>query len=231
VPHREHYVPKHLSPKQDDAKLEPTRKPMAARLRTSLVVSGAAVAATGLAVTAGIVAESGPFGAPASAALASRQADNVGAAPGSPATDDGGRARVVSRSVDRSNVDVQKQRALNQKSGGQVTKRVDRSASLSSGDPRTIAKALLSQYGYGQDQFTCLDSIYSQESGWNTHADNPASSAYGIPQALPGSKMATAGPNWQNDAATQIKWGLGYIKGRYGSPCGAWGFKQAHGWY
>jgi hypothetical protein len=234
VPHREHYVPKHLSPKEPKPKVEPTRKPLAARLRTALVVSGAAVAVTGLAVSAGIVAESGPFGAPASAALASRQAgDDVGAAPVAtrPTVDDGRQTRVVSRSVDRLNVDVQKERSLSQRSGGQVTKKVDRSAALTSSDPRTIAKALLSKYGYGQDQFTCLDSIYSQESGWNTHADNPASSAYGIPQALPGSKMATAGPNWQNDAATQIKWGLGYIKGRYGSPCGAWGFKQAHGWY
>jgi hypothetical protein len=63
------------------------------------------------------------------------------------------------------------------------------------------------------------------------HADNPSSSAYGIPQALPGSKMAAAGADWQSNAATQIRWGLGYIKARYGSPCSAWGFKQSHGWY
>jgi hypothetical protein len=228
VPHREHYAPKHLG-----VRPEPTRRPRSARLRSSLIVSGAAVAATGLAVSTGIAAESGPFGDPASAALAAHQASYVGAAPGSarPALDDRGDGRVLSRSADRSNIDVQKERALNQSSGGQVTKRVDRSSALSSSDPRTVAKALLSKYGYGQDQFSCLDAIYSQESGWNTHADNPASSAYGIPQALPGSKMASAGPNWQNDAATQIKWGLGYIKGRYGSPCSAWGFKQSHGWY
>ena len=216
-------------------KVEPTRKPLAARLRTTLVVSGAAVAVTGLAVSAGIVAESSPFGAPASAALASHQAgDDVGAAPVAtrPTADDAHRARVVSRSVDR----LDRRRA--EGAVAQPAAPAARSPSrwtarptLSSADPRTIAKALLSKYGYGQDQFSCLDSIYSQESGWNTHADNPASSAYGIPQALPGSKMATAGPNWENDAATQIKWGLGYIKGRYGSPCSAWGFKQSHGWY
>ncbi len=129
--------------------------------------------------------------------------------------------------MERQPVDVQKKRALDQASGGQVTETED----LTGGDPRTVAKALLPQFGFGADQFSCLDEIYSQESGWNTHADNPSSSAYGIPQALPGSKMASAGPNWENDAATQIKWGLGYIKGRYGSPCSAWGFKQSHGWY
>jgi hypothetical protein len=63
------------------------------------------------------------------------------------------------------------------------------------------------------------------------HADNPNSSAYGIPQALPGSKMASAGPDWANNPITQIRWGLGYIADRYGSPCGAWGHSQSHGWY
>ena len=80
---------------------------------------------------------------------------------------------------------------------------------------------MLPDFGFGSDQFSCLDSLYTGESGWNVHADNPSSSAYGIPQALPGSKMASAGPDWENDAATQIRWGLGYIKGRYGSPCSA----------
>ena len=69
------------------------------------------------------------------------------------------------------------------------------------------------------------------QSGWNVHADNPSSSAYGIPQALPGSKMASAGRDWHDNPVTQIRWGLGYIKARYGSPCGAWSFKRGHGWY
>jgi hypothetical protein len=90
---------------------------------------------------------------------------------------------------------------------------------------------MLSDFGFGDDQFSCLDSLYMSESGWNIHADNPSSSAYGIPQALPGSKMASAGPDWENNAATQIKWGLEYIKNSYGTPCGAWSFKQGHNWY
>ena len=69
------------------------------------------------------------------------------------------------------------------------------------------------------------------ESGWRVHASNPSTGAYGIPQALPGSKMSTAGPDWQNNATTQIKWGLGYISDRYSTPCGAWSFWQANGWY
>ncbi|MEZ5098039.1 MAG: hypothetical protein R2731_19335 [Nocardioides sp.] len=69
------------------------------------------------------------------------------------------------------------------------------------------------------------------ESGWRVNADNPYSSAYGIPQALPGSKMASAGPDWATNPVTQIRWGLGYIRDRYGSPCGAWSFKRSHNWY
>ena len=90
---------------------------------------------------------------------------------------------------------------------------------------------MLGSYGWGQDQFSCLDSLWSAESGWNVSASNPSSGAYGIPQALPGSKMASAGSDWQTNAATQIRWGLGYIQGLYGSPCGAWGHEQSTGWY
>jgi len=90
---------------------------------------------------------------------------------------------------------------------------------------------MLSSFGWSPSaQFSCLDNVWSRESGWRVNAEN-ASGAYGIPQALPGSKMATAGADWQTNPATQIKWGLGYIQGRYGSPCGAWAFWQNNGWY
>ena len=82
------------------------------------------------------------------------------------------------------------------------------------------------KYGLSSSEFDCLDNIWSQESGWNIHADNPSSSAYGIPQALPGSKMSSAGPDWENNPETQIRWGLGYIQSRYGSACEAWSYKQ-----
>ncbi len=86
-------------------------------------------------------------------------------------------------------------------------------------------------YGWGDDQFGCLVALWNKESGWNYQAYNRSSGAYGIPQALPGSKMGSAGADWQSNAATQVAWGLGYISGRYGSPCGAWSHSQSTGWY
>jgi len=101
----------------------------------------------------------------------------------------------------------------------------------SAGTAQSIAYQMLPSFGFNaKQQFPCLNDIWMRESGWRVNAYN-ASGAYGIPQALPGSKMATAGADWQTNPATQITWGLGYIKGRYGSPCGAWSFWQANGWY
>jgi resuscitation-promoting factor RpfB len=93
---------------------------------------------------------------------------------------------------------------------------------------QAIAKALAAARGWGDDQFDCLVQLWDHESGWHTDASNP-SGAYGIPQALPGSKMSEEGPNWQTDATTQIKWGLGYISDRYNDPCNAWAIWQAQG--
>jgi hypothetical protein len=98
------------------------------------------------------------------------------------------------------------------------------------GSAQAIAYGLLSSYGFSTDQWGCLDDLWQQESGWRYNAENP-SGAYGIPQALPGSKMASAGPDWQTDPTTQINWGLGYIKNQYGSPCNAWAHEEADGWY
>jgi hypothetical protein len=99
-----------------------------------------------------------------------------------------------------------------------------------SGSAQQIAMSMLGSYGWSSSQFSCLDPLWSRESGWNVSASNP-DGAFGIPQAMPGSKMASAGPDWQTNAATQIKWGLGYIKDLYGSPCGAWSHEEATGWY
>ena len=98
-------------------------------------------------------------------------------------------------------------------------------------DAQATARAMLGGYGWGDDQFGCLVSLWNKESGWNYQAYNRSSGAYGIPQALPGSKMGSAGADWQTNPATQIAWGLGYISGRYGTPCGAWGHSQSTGWY
>ena len=103
--------------------------------------------------------------------------------------------------------------------------------SVASGSPQQIARAMLASFGWSSSQFSCLDPLWAHESGWSVTAYNAGSGAYGIPQALPGSRMASAGPNWQTNAATQIRWGLEYIKGTYGSPCAAWDHEQATGWY
>ena len=100
----------------------------------------------------------------------------------------------------------------------------------SSRDPRSIARAMMSARGWG-GQFGCLDSLWQRESGWNYRAYNASSGAFGIPQALPGGKMASAGSDWRTNPATQIAWGLGYIASVYGSPCSAWAHSQATGWY
>jgi uncharacterized protein YabE (DUF348 family) len=97
---------------------------------------------------------------------------------------------------------------------------------------QAIAASLLASHGWGQDQMSCLVTMWDHESGWRVNASNPSSGAYGIPQALPGSKMAQYGSDWQTSARTQIEWGLAYIAERYSTPCGAWDQWQANGgWY
>lgn len=99
-------------------------------------------------------------------------------------------------------------------------------------DPREIARQTLrNTYGYGADQYSCFNYIIMRESMWKVNATNPSSGAYGIPQALPGSKMATVAADWRTNPATQIIWAIEYMKDRYGSPCDAQGFKAALGWY
>ena len=139
------------------------------------------------------------------------------------------RERSASRSIGDRRVatDSLKAAALTATAGEAVTKTED----LTKADPKTLARALMPEYGLSSSEFDCVDNIWEHESRWNVHADNPHSSAYGIPQALPGSKMSSAGPDWQNSAETQIRWGLNYIAQRYGTACAAWSFKQAHGWY
>lgn len=214
----EKYTPKHRTTPE---------RPVRNGLRSAAVFSGVAVAATGLAVSSGILAENAPVDG-AAAALSTADKPDAAAA-GLTQSELADRERQASRSAGdrRAVTDRTKQRALSNASGVAVTKTQD----LTVSDPKTLARALMSQYGLDPAQFDCLDNIWSQESGWNVHADNPSSSAYGIPQALPGSKMASAGPNWADSAETQIRWGLGYIKGRYGSACSAWSFKQGAGWY
>lgn len=99
------------------------------------------------------------------------------------------------------------------------------------GTPREVARNLLPDHDWSDSQFDCLDNLWTRESRWKYNADNPTSSAYGIPQALPGYRMAEYGSDWRTNPITQIKWGLDYIEDAYGTPCGAWAHSEAKGWY
>lgn len=243
------HVPKHRQPAAPSSRVGSRTA-----VRTLLVLSSVAVAGTGVAVAGGSVAltpESGAAAATASLSSpvsAPATADAVGevapaaaptSGPATPAEQTPGpevpqvseleaeRADVVSRSDRRGVADPVKAAALSL-SGDNL---MDRTEDSSDEDPRTIASALLADYGFSSDQMSCLDSLWTKESGWSVTADNPSSSAYGIPQALPGSKMSTAGADWATNPVTQIRWGLGYIEDRYGSPCGAWSHSVSNNWY
>jgi hypothetical protein len=104
------------------------------------------------------------------------------------------------------------------------------SSDPSAAENQAYAKKMNALRGWG-GCWSSLLTMWNHESGWNEHASNPSSGAYGIPQALPGSKMSSAGPDWHNNAMTQIAWGLSYVGSRYGDPCKAWIFWQNHNWY
>jgi hypothetical protein len=216
VPRRDGYVPKHRGPASEPALKKGIRK--------SVLYSGVAVAATGLAVSSGVFARDNAVGDGAGASLsASHHLGDPSAAPD--LSERGGRD--VSRSADRSSLDDAKKDSLDQDSGGQQTKTED----LSSADPRDIARAMLPEFGFSESDFGCLDALYMSESGWDPHADNPISSAYGIPQALTGGTHDDLPADYMTNPASQIRWGLQYIKNSYGTPCAAWAFKQSHRWY
>lgn len=228
------HVPKHRqTPKRSLATEAPRRA-----LRTTVVLSGVAVAATGVAVSTGVLSQSPSVTGAAQDAgsgVTGTLGDALQPLAGEPAQASetqsallASRRTTVSRSDRRDDADPAKEAALSADDSGPA---ITRTEDLSDEDPRIVAQALLTEFGYSQDQFSCLDSLWTRESGWRVDANNPSSSAYGIPQALPGSKMATAGADWATNPVTQIRWGLGYIQDRYGSPCGAWGHSQSYGWY
>ncbi len=191
-------------------------------VRTSLALSTLAVAATGAvlgsqtAIAPSTDDETGSLLANAQRAVAAAGL-NVG--------ESAERAPVASRSDRRESSDPAKQQVLAQEAGEAITVSED----LSDADPKTIAQALLPEFGFSADQFGCLDQLYISESNWRVDADNPTSTAYGIPQALTGLHELPA--DYMTSAESQIRWGLDYIRDAYGTPCSAWAFKQAHQWY
>jgi hypothetical protein len=214
-------APKHRgNPRHAHLKEAPKRA-----ARNTVILSGVALAVTGITIGGGLLGKDDVQTPTAASDIDSAVSDlqlDVDAA------GTGERLPVISRSNDRrGEADPAKQAAMAPTKAAAVTE----SEQLSDSDPRDIARALLGDFGFSQDQFACLDSLWVRESNWNVYADNPISSAYGIPQSLPGSKMASAGSDWATNPVTQIKWGLGYIRDRYGSPCSAWGHSESVGWY
>jgi outer membrane murein-binding lipoprotein Lpp len=222
---RAKYVPKHRQAPTSTVATAPRTV-----VRSTVLLSSVAVAVTGVAVSGGVIGSATGVSTGVTSA-----AEDLGARVDPSANSREAareaveRAEVVSRSaVDRRDrTDPAKEAALSVDEGPAVTRSVD----LADSDPRSIARALMPQFGFSADQFGCLDSLWMRESGWNPSATNASSGAHGIPQALPGSKMASAGADWYSNPVTQITWGLGYIEDRYGSPCGAWGHSESVGWY
>ena len=206
---------------------EPTETPARPHRRFRRVLTGVTVTALAVGTLSGAAAAMDPGADEPDAAAAALAAAAARQTPG--AVDLADRGSTTSRSASRGPVDPAKAALVLRatESGGQVTRTED----LGGGDPKAIAQAMLGQFGFGSDQWSCLESLWEKESGWDPTAANPTSSAYGIPQSLPGSKMASAGADWATNPATQIEWGLGYIRDTYGSPCSAWGHSQANGWY
>ena len=218
MPSAEKYVPKHRAPGKHKARRVPSRA-----LRNSLVLTGVAAAVTGASVAGGVLEQGVPVAA---------------AGEGTPSTDvtvdaslDAGQlaqrseSTVVSRSDRRGRRDATKAAALSLSAGHAVS----RQQNLAEADPREIARALLPLYGFDDSQFSCLDSLYVSESDWRVDADNPTSSAYGIPQAL--TQLHDLPSDYMTSAEAQIRWGLEYIQDVYGTPCEAWSFKQGNNWY
>lgn len=219
----EKYVPKHRAPGAHKRKRDPWGT-LRTSARSSVALTGIAAMATVGVVGVGVVTGGEDKTALTAGTATGKAAGAVAAAAAERIAD---RDEPVSRSDRRAKKDLVKAAALSTEVGVVTT----HSREVSMEDPRAIARALLGEFGFADSQFNCLDLLWIRESNWRWNADNPTSSAYGIPQALPGSKMATAGADWETNPETQIRWGLGYIKNRYGSPCAAWDHSQRVGWY
>ncbi|MDP9820596.1 aggregation-promoting factor C-terminal-like domain-containing protein [Nocardioides massiliensis] len=226
------YVPRHRA----EAPARPPRR--AARI----AVVSLATLGTGGAISAGVLAGSGePAGT--SAVVASAVSDEDAATlraereqVAERASRAGGRASLSAEAAEGETADGQpaggepdetKMLTLAPPAGGAVTGVDD----LADADPREIAQGMLGEFGFGSDQWGCLDQLWISESDWEVDADNPTSSAYGIPQALTGGTHDDLPADYMTNPVSQIRWGLGYIRDAYGTPCSAWSFKQANNWY
>jgi hypothetical protein len=213
------HAPKHRKAKHRKSRSEVIAARAPSRvLRNTVMLSSIAAAATAGVVTTGMAST------PVTLGTASKRLDNPEPEPTTDAAPPQAlRASTpLSRSSGREDADRTKGK---QRDSSKSQSEDD----LSDADPREIGLALLPEYGFSTDQFSCLDALYVSESDWRVDADNPTSSAYGIPQALTSMHDLPAG--YMTSAEVQIRWGLEYIKDSYGSPCSAWEFKQSNNWY
>jgi hypothetical protein len=206
------HVPKHRKARSS---VIATRAPRRV-LRNTVMLSSVAAAATAGVVSTGIASS------PVALGTASKRLTEP-----EPSTDDRIEPRRASTPISRSNERSADETA--QKREPRAKHRKDEPEPVEYTDPRDIGRALLPEYGFSADQFPCLDALYISESDWRVDADNPTSSAYGIPQAL--TSLHELPPGYMTDAEVQIRWGLEYIQDSYGSPCSAWEFKQSNNWY
>ncbi|MGJ9423542.1 lytic transglycosylase domain-containing protein [Aeromicrobium sp. CF3.5] len=146
-------------------------------------------------------------------------------------------AEIARSSAEKADQDEADQAAAEKKKAAEQQKKDDAAAAEKQkieearSNPKAVARQLMPEYGFDASQFSCLDSLWAGESDWDYTATNPSSGAYGIPQSLPATKMATAGDDWQTNPITQIRWGLQYISEAYGTPCAANTFKAGNNFY
>jgi hypothetical protein len=188
----------------------------------TIVIASSAMAMAAVAVGTAAASSASPAAPPAIAAVAT-QAAQAAAAPAVQTLSFGTGSNV--------SLDGSAQPYLQAQNAEALTSTAVQATTTKRLTPRQIARKLLRSYHWSWRQFKYLNWLWDRESSWNVYAANPYSGAYGIPQALPGSKMASAGSNWRTSARTQIRWGLGYIRAVYGSPRRAWDHELAVGWY
>lgn len=146
-------------------------------------------------------------------------------------------AAIARSSAEKADKEAAEQAAAEKKKAAEQQKKDEAAAAAKQAieearsNPKAVAMELMPEYGFDASQFSCLDSLWAGESDWDYTATNPSSGAYGIPQSLPATKMATAGADWETNPITQIRWGLQYISDAYGTPCAANSFKAGNNFY
>lgn len=202
------------------------------RVPAAAALAAVALLATSCAGTTPPAADPAPSGA--ATTTESPSASPSASKTPAPAPSASGRAGDISRSGARADVPVVEIMAQLARRAERIAKNLPKEPVPADVEPRSnrgLGYQLMLEFGFPKDQWPYLDALWQRESGWNHLADNPTSSAYGIPQSLPGDKMAVVGSDWRTNPETQIRWGLAYIAARYGNAQQAWEHSEKVGWY